>query len=157
SPSEGGRSSIVHSSASEPNWQLASTQRPSRVREMLPVAGRFREASRLPQYLISATLTFARAVVSAPSIVERCGSSPFISLPHPLTARSRPLGQRGPPLTDGTCAVNSIGAERGEKARLALIEALRMQRIAQAKVGVVEVMTELVEERAEERARGDHL
>ncbi len=90
-----GSPSISHSSCGPaPKPQEASIQRPSRVREMLPVVGRFSVSSRLPQYLINATLTLARAVVSAPDIVARCGSSPFICLPHPLTARSRPLGQR---------------------------------------------------------------
>src|ERR1051325_8754525 len=47
------------------------------------------------------------------------------------------------------------GAERVKEARVALGEALRVQRVAEVEERVVEVMAELVEERAQEGLEGD--
>src|SRR5439155_24774883 len=53
--------------------------------------------------------------------------------------------------------VESPRVERVKEARLALIETLRVQRVPQVEQRVVEVMAELVEERAEKCAEGDQL
>src|SRR5213592_1252426 len=53
--------------------------------------------------------------------------------------------------------VESPRVERVKEARLSLIETLRVQRVPQVEQRVVEVMAELVEERAEKSAEGDHL
>src|SRR5438552_9083133 len=53
--------------------------------------------------------------------------------------------------------LESPRVERVKEARLALIETLRVQRVPQVEQRVVEVMAELVEERAEKSAEGDHL
>src|SRR5262245_5170288 len=53
--------------------------------------------------------------------------------------------------------VNSRGAEGGKEARLAPVEALGVQRIGELEERVVEVMTELVQQRAEEGLVRHHL
>ena len=60
----------------------------SRVSEMLPVAGRLRDASRLPQYFTRATLTFERAVTGVPNIARRPACILFEGETHvPLAPR----------------------------------------------------------------------
>src|SRR5256886_17405900 len=54
-------------------------------------------------------------------------------------------------------AVNVPRPERVKKTRFPLVEALRVQRVAQVEVGVVEVMADLVKQRAEKGPVGDHL
>src|SRR5207237_140308 len=56
-----------------------------------------------------------------------------------------------------TRALDLAGAERVKKAGLALVEALRVEGIAQVEERVVEVVADLVEERAEERLERDDL
>ena len=55
------------------------------------------------------------------------------------------------------CTLDFGRPERVEEARFALVKALRVERIAQVEERVIEVMAELVEERAEKRPEGDHL
>src|SRR5882724_7810853 len=49
------------------------------------------------------------------------------------------------------------GAERMKETRFALVEALRVQRVAEVEERVVEVVAELVEERPQEGLEGDDL
>src|SRR5262249_48657636 len=93
-----GSPSMVSSSVDEsPQPTSASTDRPSRVTEMLPVAGRLSEASRFPQYLTRATLTLERAVTGVPNISERPACILFDERTHvPAAPRQRLLGGAGP-------------------------------------------------------------
>jgi hypothetical protein len=54
-------------------------------------------------------------------------------------------------------SVNVGRAKRVKQARFALVEALRVQRVAEVEQGVVQVMAELVQQRPEEGAVGHHL
>src|SRR5262249_12891068 len=93
-----GSPSMVSSSVDEsPKPTSASTDRPSRVTEMLPVAGRVREAARLPQYLTRATVTLERAGTGVPNISERPACILFDERTHvPAAPRQRLLGGAGP-------------------------------------------------------------
>src|SRR4029453_13029006 len=144
-----GSPSIVTSSdagaALPANPTSASTDRPSSVREMLPVAGRLRDGSRLPQYLTRATFTLERAVTGDP-VMRGPASTPFPVSTH---ARAR-TASLVPPVAGRT-------AQGREEARLPLIESLGVQGVLQAQIGIVEMVAELVEQGAEERAVGDDL
>ena len=85
----------TRSASAPPKATDASTERPSSVSEMLPVAGRLSARSRFPQYFTSARFTLARAVVAGAAIPAGCVLSLWLGTRTIgcLTDDSRPIGQ----------------------------------------------------------------
>ena len=99
-----GTAALLASIGASPKPTSASTDSPSRVSEMLPVAGRLSEASRFPQYFTRATLTLERAVTGVPNIGGRPACILFEERTHvppaprhgdrPDARRSRPAAPK---------------------------------------------------------------
>src|SRR5262245_37956794 len=149
SPLAGSPSIVSSSPGPSPNDTRASTERPSRVSEMLPVAGRFSTGSRLPQYLTRATLTLERAMTADP--VMRAPR--FYPVRRPDARPRAP----GPSCAGGRLARPVRGAQGREETRFSLVESLPVQGVAEMKIGIVEMVTELWQQRAQKGAVGDHL
>src|SRR5262249_796970 len=149
-PLAGSPSMVRSSIGASPKPTSASTDSPSRVSEMLPVAGRLSEASRFPQYFTRATLTLERAVTGVANIGRATSLYPVRGR-DARTIRSascRPA-RRAP--------IQARGAQGREETRLPLIEPLRVQGVAQVQIGVVQVVAELVQQRPEKGPVGDYL
>src|SRR5437773_409093 len=95
SPAASTPSISTRSASPPPKATDASTERPSSVSEMLPVAGRLSARSRFPQHFTSARFTLARAVVAGAAIPGGCLLSLWLASRTIgcLTDHSRPIGQ----------------------------------------------------------------